>query len=269
MEAEQASGRANVPDPTVSKVTFTDIGLALASAVADFRAAPGVSIVIALVYTLGGWLLAALLLIFRLPFLVYPVAMGFALVAPFVAVAFYDVSRSLAAGEPPTVVKAWCAVCDAKNSDIRWMALITSFAFFLWMDIAAMITLSFFGAAALDLGDLLQQIGTTTHGWMFLIVGHVIGAAIALLVFSISVISMPMLFDRDIDVVTAMRTSVRVVTTSPLVLAAWCATIAVSMLASIATGLLLLPVVLPILGYASWHLYRRVAVPDGSGAITS
>ena len=248
-------------DAVLAPVSFRDIGGAIEAGVKDFAAAPVVSICIALIYTLGGWLLAALLWQFNMPFLVYPVAMGFALVAPFVAVAFYEVSRSLATNVTPTVYKAWCAVCDAKNRDIRWMALITSFAFFLWMDMAAMITLSFFGAAALDLGELLTQIRTTTHGWIFLVVGHVVGAAIALLVFSISVISIPMLFDRDIDIVTAIRTSVRVVKANPLPLALWCAVIAAAIVASIATGLLLLPVVLPVLGYASWHLYRIAVGP--------
>ena len=254
-----ASSR-RLAEPNLNPVRFRDVGGAIEAGVKDFTSAPGVSIAIAMIYTLGGWLLAALLWIFNLPFLVYPVAMGFALVAPFIAVAFYEVSRSLAAGNRPTITDAWCAVCDAKNRDIRWMALITSFAFFLWMDMAAMITLSFFGAAALDMGELLKQIGTTTHGWVFLVVGHLVGAVIALLVFSISVISIPMLFDRDIDIISAIRTSVRVVTENPIPLALWCATIAASIVASVATGLLLLPFILPIVGYASWHLYRVAVV---------
>jgi uncharacterized membrane protein len=262
MVTKDPSSRATAPgDAVLAPVRLRDIGNAIQAGVGDFTSAPLVSIAIALVYTVGGWLLAALLWVMNMPFLVYPLAMGFALVAPFVAVAFYEVSRSLAAGKPPTVYKAWCAVCDAKNRDIRWMALITSFAFFLWMDMAAMITLSFFGAAALDLGDLLRQIGTTTHGWIFLVVGHVVGAVIALLVFSISVISIPMLFDRDIDIITAIRTSVSVVKANPFPMALWCATIAASIIASIATGLLLLPFILPVLGYASWHLYRKAVMP--------
>lgn len=259
------AGRAGAnSDPILSPISFRDIGEAIEAGVRDFSAAPVVSVALGLVYTVGGWLLAAFFLVFNLPFLVYPVAMGFALVAPFVAVAFYDVSRSLAAGVKPTVAQAWCAVCEAKNRDVRWMALITSFAFFVWMDIAAMITLAFFGAAALNMSALLAEIGGTPYGWVFLIVGHVIGAVIALLVFSISVISIPMLFDRDIDIITAIRTSVRLVTENPLPLALWCAVIAAAVIGSIATGLLLLPAVLPILGYASWHLYRRAIgdVPD-------
>lgn len=264
MTGRQESGIAPTGiEPRLSPISFRDIGAAIEAGVRDFSAAPGVAIAIALPYTLGGWLLAAFLIVFRLPFLVYPVAMGFALVAPFIAVAFYDVSRRLAAGERPTVATAWCAICDARNRDIRWMALITSFAFFLWMDIAAMITLSFFGASALDMAELLKEIGTTTYGAVFLVVGHLVGAVIAMLVFSISVIAIPMLFERDIDIVTAIRTSVRAVTSNPFPMLLWCATIAASIMASIATGLLLLPFVLPVLGFASWHLYRH-AVADAT-----
>ncbi|MBS0242579.1 MAG: DUF2189 domain-containing protein [Proteobacteria bacterium] len=219
-------------------------------------AAPALSLMLGMVYTLGGWLLAALLFVLGLPFLVYPVAMGFALVAPFVAVAFYAVSRSLGHGERPTLADAWRAVADAKNRDVRWMALLTSFGFFVWMDSAAMITLSFFGAAALDMPTLLHEIGTTSSGVLFLLVGHAVGAVIALIIFSASVISIPMLFDRDIDAITAIRTSVRLVRENPAPLALWCAMIAGAIVASVVSGLLLLPVVLPIIGYASWHLYR-------------
>ncbi|MEZ5817538.1 MAG: DUF2189 domain-containing protein [Hyphomicrobiaceae bacterium] len=253
----------SLSNPNLASIALSDIGSVIEAGVKDFTKAPVVSIAIAAVYTIGGWLLAALLWVFNLPFLVYPVAMGFALVAPFVAVAFYDVSRSLSKGEEPSIWQAWCAVCDAKNRDIRWMALITSFAFFLWMDMAAMITLSFFGAAALDMGELLKQIGTTGSGAVFLVVGHAVGAAIALLIFSISVISIPMLFDRDIDIISAIRTSVRLVKANPVALTLWCGTIAASIVVSIATGLVLLPVVLPVLGYASWHLYKKaVAAPQ-------
>ncbi|MGE3915496.1 MAG: DUF2189 domain-containing protein [Hyphomicrobiaceae bacterium] len=258
------ASRAEIVVTPLATVSFRTNGEALEAGVRDFTAAPWVSIALGSIYTVGGWMLAAFLLVFKLPFLVYPVAMGFALVAPFVAVAFYDVSRALAAGETPSVKRSWCAVCEAKNRDVRWMALITSFAFFVWMDIAAMITLAFFGAAALDLGELLREIGSTSHGWVFLVVGHAVGAAIALLVFSISVISIPMLLDRDIDVVTAIRTSVRLVTQNPLPLALWCGTIAGTVIASIATGLLLLPVALPVLGYASWHLYRKAVADTAS-----
>lgn len=239
------------------RVSVSDLVAALAKGCRDLMAAPLTSALIAAVYTLGGWLLAALLLVLKLPYLVYPLAMGFALIAPFVAVAFYEVSRRLESGERPAVSAVWGATCASVRRDIRWMALITAFAFFIWMDIAAMLTLSFFGARALDLGVLVKEIFSTGEGVMFLLVGHLVGAVIAMLVFSISVVSFPLLCDRDIDIITGIATSVRVVRENPITMALWCLIIAASIVASIMSGLLLLPAVLPVLGYTTWHLYRQ------------
>lgn len=241
-------------------VTVADLAGVLAAGLFDFRAAPATSAAIAAVYTVGGWLLAALMFEFRLPYLVYPLAMGFALIAPFVAVAFYEVSRSLENGRKPGLAAVWCAVWDQRSRELRWMALITSFAFFIWIDIAAMLTLSFFGSTALDLGALVREILQTSDGLVFLVVGHLVGAAIALLVFSISVVSFPLLYDRDLDVFTAIATSVRLVRANPVAMAVWCATIAFLIGLALASGLLLLPLVLPVLGYASWHLYRLAVI---------
>jgi uncharacterized membrane protein len=244
----------------VRALSIKDVLDALALGCRDLWAAPLASVAIASVYTLGGWLLALLLVGLRLPYLVYPLAMGFALVAPFVAVAFYDVSRTLERGARPSLGGVWTAVRSSVSRDVRWMALITAFAFFIWMDIAAMLTLSFFGAAALDLSSLVTEILTTQRGLVFLVVGHLVGAVIAALVFSISVVSFPLLFDRDIDAISAIITSVRLACGSPVAMGAWCLMITLSIVGAIASGLVLLPAVLPVLGYATWHLYRR-AVP--------
>lgn len=241
----------------VQLLALHDIAAVLALGWHDFRSAPMVSIAIASIYTLGGWLLAALLTVFDLPFLVYPLAMGFALIAPFIAVAFYDVSHRLESETRPTLGAVWRATRASARRDIRWMALITAFAFFLWMDMAAMLTLSFFGAAALDFRALLNEIFTSTRGLLFLVVGHIAGAIVAGLIFAISVVSFPLLYDRDIDVVSAITASIRLVRQNPIPMLAWCVTIAASIVIAIASGLLLLPVLLPILGYATWHLYRR------------
>lgn len=244
-----------------TRITVADVFAAVTTAIGDFAAAPVLSMAIASVYTLGGWMLALLLIVLGLPYLVYPLAMGFALIAPFIAVAFYSVARDVHSGHPPTLRRVAAAVWQARRRDVRWMALITAFAFFIWMDIAAMITLSFFGAAALDVAVLVREILSTSDGVLFLIVGHIVGAAIAFLVFSISVISFPMLFDRDVDMITAIASSVSLVRRNPLPMTIWCATIVAAMFAAVATSLILLPFVLPVLGYASWHLYRAATRP--------
>lgn len=241
-------------------VHLSTLSAALAAGVRDFLAAPVISVLIALIYTVGGWLLIAMLASLNLPYLVYPLAMGFALIAPFIAIAFYAVSRFLDCGDTPTIPKVWDAVWTGRRQDIRWMALMTAFAFFFWIDMAAILTLSFFGSMVLDFPALLNAILTTTEGWTFLIVGHLVGAIIAMGVFSISVVAFPMLFDRDVDIMSAIITSVRLVWRNPVSMSVWCLTIALLIGVALLSALFLLPVILPVLGYASWHLYRTVVI---------
>lgn len=253
----QASANAPAGSPVILPVETSDILEILAAGLRDFRATPHFSLAVGGVYTVGGWILILLLLHFDLPYLVYPLAAGFAFIAPFVAAAFYAIGRGLERDETLSWGTLARSIRNAFDSDLGWMALVTGFSLFLWMDIAAILTFAFLGFNSLSVQQLLELIFTTPMGLLFLVIGHSVGAVIAIAVFSVSVTSFPMLFDRDVDFVTAMITSVKVVLTSPLAMLIWCATIAVLIALSLLSGLVALPVVLPILGYASWRLYRR------------
>jgi uncharacterized membrane protein len=102
---------------------------------------------------------------------------------------------------------------------------------------------------------------TTPDGLMFLLIGNVIGAALALILFSLTVVSFPLLLERDVDFITAMITSVRAVTSSPLPMIGWAAVIAMLLIVASLPMFLGLIVVLPVLGHATWHLYRRIVAP--------
>ena len=116
----------------------------------------------------------------------------------------------------------------------------------------------FFGSSGFaSLGDFLDAVLYTQNGMVFLMVGHLVGAVISLILFSITVISCPLLLDRDIDFVTAMVTSVRTVLVSPLVMLGWGAFAVIAVILSAASVFFGLVFVLPILGHATWHLYRR------------
>lgn len=187
----------------------------------------------------------------------YPLAAGFALIAPLIATAFYAISRNIERKEALSWRSIGGSIRVAAGRDLGWMALVTGFALFIWMDIAALLFFLFLGLKSVGLTQLLEQIFTTPMGLLFLLVGNAVGAAIAFAVFSFSVISFPMLFDRDDDFVTAMITSVKVVIANPVAMMAWCATIAALIGLSLLSGLIGLLIVLPVLGHASWHLYRR------------
>lgn len=241
----------------VNAVAINDLLEVMAAGMRDFRAAPAYGLFFAGIYTIGGWALILMLLYFDLPYLVYPLAAGFALIAPFIASGFYVVSQRLEDEEE----LSWSIVLGSVKSmfsrDLGWMALITGFSLFIWMDIAALLSFGFLGFRLFSFSELIDMIFNTPMGILFLLVGNITGALIAFAVFSYSVVSFPMLFHRDIDFVTAMLTSVRFVIKNPRIMAVWCATIAAFLAISILSGLVGLIIALPVLGHATWHLYRR------------
>lgn len=224
----------------------------------DFLAAPWFGLFFGLVYAGGGWAVVTLATATGFYYLAYPLAAGFALIAPFIAAGIYDVSRSLETGERMTWRQVFCSVCGAGSRDLGWMALITGFVFFIWMDIAFFIYAIFHGFRAVSIDDLLREVVTSWNGMLFFVAGNLIGAMIAMFVFSITVVSFPMLLDRDVDFVTAMITSVRAVRRNPRTMVLWALTIAFLLLVSLVTLLLALVIILPVLGHASWHVYRAV-----------
>lgn len=238
-------------------ITADDLLEVLGQGLRDFKAAPAYGLFFSGIYAAGGWLLILLLIEFDLPFLVYPLAAGFALIAPFIASGFYAISSQLEKSEPLSWGIVFGAVRSMFGRDLGWMALVTGFSLFIWMDIAALLSFGFMGFQIFSFSELFEVIFTTPAGWAFLLVGNTVGALISFAVFSYSVISMPMLFDRDIDFVTAMVTSVRFVKRNPRVMAIWCFTIAALTGLSLLSGLVGLLVTLPIMGHATWHLYRR------------
>jgi len=247
--------------PVILPLTKSDILEILAAGLRDFRSAPLYALGVSGVYTVGGWILILLLVQFDLPYLVYPLAAGFALIAPFIAAAFYAISRCLERGESLSWGRIFGSVRDATSSDLGWMALVAGFSLFIWMDIAALLFFGFLGMSALSAPELLKVIFTTPMGLLFLLIGNSVGAVIAFSVFSFSVTSYPMLFDREVDFVTAMITSVKVVLQNKVPMILWCITIALLIAVSLLSGLVGLFVILPVLGHASWHLYRRAIAP--------
>lgn len=224
----------------------------------DFSEAPKYGLFFGAVYAIGGWLIIWLLFQLSMPYFAYPLAMGFALIAPFVAVGTYEVSRRLEIGQPLSWKGVLGTVWQQKGRNLGWMALITGFAFFIWVDYTAIVFLLFFGLNELEPAAFWEALTTTMNGLYFVLLGNVVGGILAAIVFSVTVISLPLLLERDIDFATAMTTSVRAVTTNPLPMAVWAAIIAICLLAALITVFIALPVILPVLGHATWHMYRKV-----------
>ncbi len=262
------SGFAEIPTaplqafPVVREIDFADVRAALAEGWSDFRRAPLMGLCFGGFYALGGLLIVATVASFGMSYLAYPLAAGFVLIGPFVAAGLYEISRRLEADTPLT----WGAVVRVmfaqSGREFAWMAFVSIFAFIVWMYQVRLLLALFLGFKSFaSMGAFLRVIVTTPDGLAFLAVGHVVGAVMALIVFSLTVVSFPLLLDRDVDFITAMIVSVKSVTTNPLPMLAWGAMVVAILFMAAAPAFLGLFVALPVLGHATWRLYRRVVAP--------
>ena len=261
----QAAETRRTP-PVILSITTSDIIECLGQGARDFKAAPLYGLFFGGFYAAGGWFLAYLFYTLELNYYVYPMATGFAMVAPFVAAGVYEVSRRLETGEPLAWGPVLTMMRTAGGKDLGWMVLTTTFAYIIWLDIAIALYVIFFGISPVDLYGLVEAIVTTPMGALFFVLGNSIGLVLALVVFSITAVSFPLLFDRDVDFVTAMITSVKSVLQNRKPMIMWCAIIGLFFAVSILSLFVALIIALPILGHATWHLYRRVIAPEGAAA---
>ena len=248
-------------DPVVRRIKVADIAEALGLGLRDFQAMPFYGLLFGALYASGGNVILLCLTAFGLVYLAYPLAAGFALIGPFVAIGFYEVSREREAGEKPSLDSIWSTV--KSRSEIGWMAFVTLFIFVIWMYQVRLLIALLIGlnASFSSLHEFITVVLTTNEGLVFLAIGNAVGAALSLVLFSLTVVSFPLLLDRDVDFVTAMITSVRAVVTSPLPMISWAAVIVVLLIASALPYFLGLLVTLPVLGHTTWHLYRRIVAP--------
>jgi uncharacterized membrane protein len=185
----------------------------------------------------------------------FPLAAGFMFVAPFLGIAFYEISRRLEMGAPihfDAIATAW----RKRPGRIFTLGLILILFQVAWLRIAMLIYALFFGAQPVEWSNFVLTIFTTTNGLTFLMVGTAAGAALAALCFAISVVSFPVLLDRDVGTAQAIATSVAASIANWRVLAGWGALIVLFTGAGLITGCLGLIVTMPLIGHASWHAYR-------------
>jgi uncharacterized membrane protein len=248
-------------DPVVRHVTVADIAEALIQGMRDFQAYPIYGLVLGGLYAAGGTVIVLCLTAFGMVYFAYPLAAGFALIGPFVAIGLYEISRRRERGEPVSIPAIWSTV--RSRSEIGWMAFVSLFFFVVWMYQVRLLIALILGlhASFSSLSEFITVLLTTNEGLLFLIIGNLEGAVLSLILFSLTVVSFPLLLDREVDFVTAMVTSVRAVVASPLPMIGWAAAITVLLIVSAIPWFLGLLVTLPVLGHATWHLYRRIVAP--------
>lgn len=254
---------ANPARPVVRHITPTDLLRALARGLDDFSAMPSHAVFLCLVYPLLGlWLISWASGYSMLP-LAFPLAAGFALVGPLAAIGLYELSRRREAGLDTSSRHALEVLRSPSLGAIVVMGVLLMAIFLIWLAVAEAIYVSNFGyAAPASICHFVEDVLTTTPGWRLIVVGTGVGFLFAALVLTISAVSFPLLLDRDVGAAVALLTSIRVVLANPLTMALWGLIVAALLLIGSLPLFLGLTVVMPVLGHATWHLYRMAVEPD-------
>lgn len=248
--------------PELREVNAAMLKEALRRAWADMKRSPFYGFVFSSVYVFVGLVFLAITWLTGQSYWLVFAAVGFPLVGPFAAVGLYEVSRRLEQGEPLVANKVFGVVAHQRRRQLPSICAIVVIIFLFWFFIAHMIFALFLGLSTMTNVSSSFEVYLTGNGLMMLGVGTVVGAVFAALLYMITVISMPLLLDREVDFVTAMITSFQTVAQNPAVMFGWAAFIAVLTFLAMLPAFLGLYLVLPLLGHASWHLYDQIAIRD-------
>lgn len=256
------------PTPEVARVSMSVIGDVLRAGWRDFRRVPLIGLFFAAFYVVGGIVLTLQLRVADQSYSIIPVALGFPLLAPFLAVGLYEVSRRLELRDAELNGGLDCrwseilgVVFRQKDRQMPSMAVVIIMIFLFWVFIAHMIFALFLGLMPMQniLSDWQQTI-FSFNGIKMLAVGTLVGAATAYVLFSLTVVSLPLLLDKELDFITAMIVSWQFVAANRGVMIVWGIVISVMLFVAMIPAFLGLFIVLPVLGHATWHLYRRALV---------
>jgi uncharacterized membrane protein len=248
----------NAP-PVVRRIRFADLRDALAKGIDDFKAMPSHALFLCVIYPVVGMVLGAVTFGYGLIPLAYPLVAGFALLGPLAAIGLYDLSRRRELGLPTDLSRSFEIIHLPSFGAIVALGLLLMAIFLLWLAVAHWIYVANIGSLPTpSLSAFVDRILTTPEGFRVIVLGNVIGFVFALVVFTISVVSFPLLLDRDVGAVEAVLTSYRAVRKNPIVMVAWGLIVAGSLLFGSLPFLLGLTVVMPVLGHTTWHLYRKV-----------
>lgn len=245
--------------PVIRRIGAADLRDVLVKGRDDFMAYRTDVIFLCLIYPLAGLILARAAFGGDMIQLLFPLASGFALIGPFAAVGLYEMSRRREQG----VVIGWKDAFGVLNSPsfgaILALGVLLMVIFVAWLFAAQAIYAATLGPEpAGSPGAFLSEVFGTREGWTMIVVGVGVGFLFALLAFSVSVVSFPLLLDRKVGVATAIWTSLRAVAANPGTMALWGLIVAASLVIGSIPLFVGLIVIMPILGHATWHLYRKV-----------
>ncbi len=256
------AGTYRSAQPIVRTIGMADLRDALACGLADFKAMPTHLVFLCLIYPFLTLIAARAYAGYDVLPLVFPLLAGYTLIGPLVAIGLYELSRRRERGLDISRRHAFDVLRFPSIRAIATLGVVLMAIYFAWLFAAwAIYALYLSTAVPASIAEFARQVFTTPSGWALIIVGCGVGFLFAAVVLSLSVVSCPMLLDRDVSVKTAVHTSVRAVLANPMTMAVWGFIVAGVLLIGSLPLFIGLAVSLPVLGHATWHLYRKVVTP--------
>src|SRR5580698_2853392 len=249
--------------PVARHITPSDLWDSLKRGADDFAAMPSHALFLCVIYPIIGIVLVAITFGHAALPLAFPIAAGFALIGPIAAIALYELSRRREAGLDSSSSHAFDVLHSPSLGAIVAMGLLLMAIFLLWLVAAEAVYIANFGYAPPgSIRQFASDVITTRAGWNLIVVGTAVGFLFAVVALSIGAISFPLLLDRDVGAAVALATSIRVVAENPVTMALWGFIVAALLVIGSIPFFLGLTVVMPVLGHATWHLYRRAVEPN-------
>jgi len=245
--------------PAIRRIGLADLREALARGLDDFAAARSDVVFLCLIYPIAGLVLARLAFGYDMLPLLFPLISGFALVGPVAGIGLYEISRRREQNLSASWADAFGLVRSPTFGSIVLLAMVLLAIYLLWLAVANVIyDLTLGPEPPVSIAAFAQNVFATSRGWAMIVIGIGVGFLFALLVLATSVVSFPLLIDRDVDVDTAVRTSLRAFVANPVPISAWGLIVAAGLVIGSIPAFIGLIVIMPVLGHATWHLYRRL-----------
>lgn len=247
-------------EPAVRRINLHDLRDVLARGYADFMATPTQLVFLGVIYPLVGLVAARAAAGGDLLPLFYPMVAGLSLMGPVVAIGIYELSRRREKGLPVSWLNAFDVLRAPAIGSILALGLLLCAIFVAWLLAAQLVYRATMGGLPVpeSIGAFASQVVGTREGWNLILLGNAVGFLFAALVLTLTVVSFPLLLDRNVGIATAVRTSVRAVLANPVPMAAWGLIVAALLVLGCLPVFVGLAVAMPLLGHATWHLYRKV-----------
>ncbi|QND51817.1 DUF2189 domain-containing protein [Phyllobacterium sp. 628] len=250
--------------PEIRRIGVSDLFAALREGFDDFWAKPSHYVFLCLIYPIAGIVLMRWTSGSNALALLYPLMSGFALIGPFAALGLYEISRR----RELNLDTSWQHAFDVRRSpaipSIIAVGILLFVLFVAWLLTAENLYEGLFGPdAPVSISTFISQVFNTPEGWRLILIGNAVGFLFAVVVLCMTVIAFPLMLDRDVGAAVAIYTSIKAVAANPVTMALWGLIVAALLLVGFVTFFAGLAVVIPVLGHATWHLYRKLIVPEG------